>query len=233
VGKIIVVMPAFNAEKTLERTYRDIPNDIVSEIILGDDCSTDSTVEIANGLGIKVLRTKKNSGYGANQKMLYQEALRQNADVIVMVHPDWQYDATKIPQLIGPILKGEKDVMLGSRLAEGRGIFSDMPAYKYIANRFLTFIENKAFGSNLSECHTGFRAYSRKVLETVPFMKNSDDFVFDSEMLADIARFKFRIGEVPVPCRYFKEASSVGFKDGIVYGLKTLGVVIKYMLKRA
>jgi hypothetical protein len=161
--------------------------------------------------------------------MLYQEALRSNAEVIVMLHPDWQYDATKIPQLIDPILKGEKDVMLGSRLAEGRGVFCGMPVYKYIANRFLTFIENIAFGFNLSECHTGLRAYSRKVLEKVPYLKNSDDFVFDSQMLADVARFKFRIGEIPVPCRYFKEASSVGFKDGIVYGFKTLWVVLKFM----
>lgn len=225
-------MPAFNAEKTLKKTYQDIPKEKISEIILGDDCSVDRTVEIAKALGIKILKMQKNSGYGANQKMLYQEALKLRADVIVMLHPDWQYDATKIPQLVDPILKGKKDVMLGSRLAEKRGFFCGMPAYKYMANRFLTFIENKAFGFDLSECHTGLRAYSRKVLEKVPYLKNSDDFVFDSEMLADIARFKFRIGEIPVSCRYFKEASSVGIKDGIMYGLKTLGVVFKYVLER-
>jgi len=231
-AKVVVVMPAYNAEKTLEKTYQDIPKDKVDEIILGDDCSSDRTVEIAQSLGLRVLKTPRNLGYGGNQKMLYREALARKADVIVMLHPDWQYDATKIPELIEPILKGEKDVMMGSRILSGgkRGAYAGgMPLYKLISNRFLTWIENLVFKLNLSEYHSGFRAYSRKFLETIPFEKNSNDFVFDTEIWAEAAAYGFRVGEIPVPCRYFPEASEINFGRSVIYGLQTLWVCVKFL----
>lgn len=228
-AKVIVIMPAYNAEKTLEKTLRDIPRDLVSEIILGDDCSTDRTVEIANSLGIRVLKTPQNLGYGGNQKMLYKEALKIGADVIIMIHPDWQYDATKIPQLIDPIIKAEKDVMLGSRILSGAG---GMPFYKLVSNRFLTSVENLVFKLDLSEYHTGMRAFSRQVIETVPFELNSNDFVFDSEVLAEVSAFGFRAGEIPIPCRYFKEASEINAWRSLIYGLQTLLVCGKLLLHR-
>lgn len=227
--KVIVIMPAFNAEKTLEKTFKDIPKDKVSEIILGDDCSQDKTVEIAQSLGIMVMKTPQNLGYGGNQKMLYREALDRGAEIIVMIHPDWQYDATKIPELIEPIIQGEKDVMLGSRILSGAG---GMPLYKLISNRFLTWVENLVFKLNLSEYHTGMRAFSRKVLTTIPFEKNSDDFVFDSEVLAEVAACGFRAGEIPIPCRYFAEASEINFKRSTIYGLQTLFVCLKFLLQK-
>lgn len=232
-AKIIVVMPAYNAEKTLLKTYRDIPHPIVDEIILGDDCSSDRTVEVAKSLGIKTLITPKNLGYGGNQKMLYKEALNSGADVVVMLHPDWQYDATKIPAMVQPIVNGEKDVMMGSRVLGGGGatLAGGMPVWKYISNVFLTLCENLSFRLGLSEYHTGFRAFSRKVMETIAFDKNSNDFVFDTEVLAQVARAGFRVGEIPVPCRYFPEASSVNFVRSSVYGLQTLWVCVKYWLK--
>jgi len=228
-----VVMPAYNAEKTLEKTFNDIPKNSVSEIILGDDCSNDRTVEIAKKLGITVLITPENLGYGGNQKMLYREALKRGADVIVMVHPDWQYDATKIPDMTAPIIKGEKDVMMGSRVLGGGydTLAGGMPVWKYISNVFLTLCENLTFRLNLSEYHTGFRAYSKKVLETIPFEKNSNGFVFDTEVLAEMARVGFKVGEIAVPCRYFPEASSVNFLNSAVYGFKTLWVCMKFWLK--
>ncbi len=231
--KVFVVMPAYNAEKTLEKTYRDIPPGSVTEVILGDDCSKDRTVEVAKKLGIKVLVTPRNLGYGGNQKMLYRAALKEGADVIVMLHPDWQYDAAKIPEMIIPIIAGEKDVMMGSRVLGGSvdTLAGGMPVWKYISNVFLTLCENLTFRLGLSEYHTGFRAYSRKVLETIPFEKNSNDFVFDTEVLAEVARHRFRVGEVAVPCRYFPEASSVNFARSTVYGLQTLMVCFRYMLK--
>jgi len=232
--KVIVVMPAYNAEKTLKKTYDDIPHDIVDGIILGDDCSKDNTIKIAGSLGIKVLKTPANLGYGGNQKMLYKDALASGADVVVMLHPDWQYDATKIPQMIGPIVSGEEDIMLGSRvLSGGRGTLAGgMPIWKYISNVFLTLCENLTFGLGLSEYHTGFRAYSKKALESIPFEKNSNDFVFDTELLAQAARTNLRVGEIPVPCRYFPEASSVNFKRSAIYGLQTLWVCFKYLMKK-
>jgi glycosyltransferase involved in cell wall biosynthesis len=233
--KTIVIMPAYNAEKTLEKTYGDIPRDLVSEVILGDDCSRDNTIAIANRLGITVLRTPRNLGYGGNQKMLYRAALARGAEVVVMVHPDWQYDATKIPEMIEPILGGEKDVMLGSRILGGSGgtLAGGMPLYKFISNRFLTWVENLCLGLRLSEYHTGFRAYSRKVLETIPFERNSDDFVFDSEILAEVSAFGFRAGEIPIPCRYFPEASEINFLRSTRYGLQTLWVCLKLLLHRS
>ena len=226
-AKVIVIMPAYNAEKTLEKTFRDIPKDQVEEIILGDDCSRDRTVEIADALGIRVMRTPRNLGYGGNQKMLYREALARGAEVIIMLHPDWQYDATKIPEMIKPILEGSKDAMLGSRILSGAG---GMPFYKYISNRFLTGVENLILRRNLSEYHTGFRAFSRKLLETIPFEINSDDFVFDTEVLAETAAFNFRVGEIAVACRYFPEASEINWFRSTLYGLQTLWVCFKYFL---
>lgn len=227
-------MPAYNAEKTLKKTYQDIPKDRVDEIILGDDCSKDRTIEMARSLGMRVMKTPRNLGYGGNQKMLYREALARGADVIIMLHPDWQYDASKIPELIDPILRGEKDVMLGSRILGGRRgtLAGGMPLYKFISNRFLTWAENMTFKLDLSEYHTGFRAYSRRVLESIPYELNSDDFVFDSEVLAEVSAFGFRAGEIPIPCRYFPEASEINFWRSTVYGLQTLGVCLKLWLHK-
>ncbi|MBI5078652.1 glycosyltransferase family 2 protein [Candidatus Saganbacteria bacterium] len=234
VSKVIVVMPAYNAEKTLRKTFEDIPKERVAEIILGDDCSKDRTVEIALSLGIRVLKTPRNLGYGGNQKMLYREALARGAEVVVMVHPDWQYDATKIPEMAGPILSGQKDLMMGSRILGGqrKSLAGGMPFYKLISNRFLTLVENLTFRLRLSEYHTGFRAFSRKVLETIPFEKNSDDFVFDTEILAEAAAGGFRAGEIAVPCRYFPEASEINFRRSAVYGLQTLWVCLNYLLDK-
>ncbi|HVN66843.1 MAG TPA: glycosyltransferase family 2 protein [Candidatus Sulfotelmatobacter sp.] len=232
--KVVVIMPAYNAEKTLEKTVRDIPPGSVDEIIVGDDCSTDRTVAIARALGLLVMQTPRNLGYGGNQKMLYRAALEHGADVIVMVHPDWQYDATKIPDLVAPIVRGEKEVMMGSRVLGGKRqmLAGGMPLYKLAANKFLTWTENLVFGLNLSEYHTGFRAFSRHVLELVPFDRNSNDFVFDSEVLAEVAAAGFTAGEIAVPCRYFPEASEIDFWRSTVYGLSTLAVCLKYLLAK-
>jgi glycosyltransferase involved in cell wall biosynthesis len=228
--RIIVVMPAYNAAQTLEKTYNDLPQEIVDEIILVDDVSQDATVEIARRLGLKVVIHIQNTGYGGNQKTCYLEALKDGADIVVMLHPDYQYDSRLVPELIQPIREGKADLVLGSRVLGGGTLAGGMPIYKYISNRFLTLVENLAFRKRLSEYHTGLRAYSRRFLETVPFLLNSDRFVFDSEILAQAVAFHFEITEIPVPTRYFAEASSVGLKDGIVYGLETLGVVLKYVL---
>ncbi|MBA2718434.1 MAG: glycosyltransferase family 2 protein [Chloroflexi bacterium] len=227
-------MPAYNAAKTLERTYADIPHDIVGRIILVDDVSHDETVDVARQLGLDVIIHQQNLGYGGNQKTCYSAAIEQGADVIVMLHPDYQYDATRIPALIAPILRGEKHLMLGSRFL-GDPLAGGMPRWKYVANRFLTTVENVAFGLRLSEYHTGLRAYSRRLLETIPYELNSNDFVFDQELIAQVvaAGMGRRIGEIGVPTRYFEEASSVGFKRSVVYGTSTLRVVLRYLLHRA
>jgi glycosyltransferase involved in cell wall biosynthesis len=230
--KVIVVMPAYNAAQTLEKTYNDLPQDIVDGIILVDDVSQDETVEIARRLGLKVIIHIQNTGYGGNQKTCYLEALKDGADIVVMLHPDYQYDSTLVPELIHPIVAGESDLVLGSRVLGGGTLAGGMPVYKYLSNRFLTLVENLAFRKRLSEYHTGFRAYSRRFLETVPFLLNSDRFVFDSEILAQAVAFGFEITEIAVPTRYFEEASSVGLKDGIIYGLQTLAVVCRYLLNR-
>ena len=231
--KVVIVMPAYNAAKTLERTYADIPHDIVDSIILVDDVSHDETVEIARQLGLNVIIHQQNLGYGGNQKTCYEAALEQGADVIVMLHPDYQYDATRIPELIAPIIAGDKHLMLGSRFL-GDPLAGGMPRWKYISNRFLTTVENLAFGLHLSEYHTGLRAYSRRLLETIPYGLNSNDFVFDQELIAQVvaAGMGRRIGEIAVPTRYFEEASSVGFKRSVVYGTSTLRVVARYLLHR-
>jgi glycosyltransferase involved in cell wall biosynthesis len=231
-SKVIVVMPAYNAARTLERTYNDLPRDVVDHVILVDDVSRDETVEIAQRLGLKVIVHVQNRGYGGNQKTCYIEALRDGADLVVMLHPDYQYDSRLVPQLIAPIQTGEADLVLGSRLLGGGAMAGGMPRWKFISNRFLTIIENISLGQHLSECHTGFRAYSRRLLETIPFLLNSDDFVFDTEVIAQTVAFGFRVSEIPVPTRYFAEASSVNFRRSVVYGLSTLAVMARYLLDR-
>ena len=226
-------MPAYNAAKTLERTYADVPQEMVDKIILVDDVSRDETVDVARQLGLDVIVHRQNKGYGGNQKTCYDAALEAGAQVVVMLHPDYQYDATRIPALIEPILAGQRDLMLGSRFL-GNPLAGGMPKWKFVANRFLTILENLAFGLRLSEYHTGLRAYSRDLLETIPYRLNSDDFVFDQELIAQVvaAGMGDRIGEIGVPTRYFEEASSVGFKRSVVYGLSTLRVVARYLLHR-
>ncbi len=211
----------------------DIPHALVDQIILVDDVSADETVDIARQLGLHVIIHPQNRGYGGNQKTCYDAALAAGADIVVMLHPDYQYDATRIPALIAPIADGTHDLMLGSRFL-GDPLAGGMPRWKYISNRFLTTVENLAFDLHLSEYHTGLRAYSRQVLERIPYHANSDDFVFDQELIAQVvaAGMRLRIGEVAVPTRYFEEASSVGFRRSVVYGLSTLRVVGRYLLHR-
>jgi glycosyltransferase involved in cell wall biosynthesis len=232
--KVVVVMPARNAAKTLERTVSLIPRDVVDELVLVDDKSTDDTVTVARSLPeLHVIWHPHNAGYGANQKTCYLHALNQGADVVVMLHPDGQYEPALIPKLIQPILDGEADMVLGSRLAEpGKALEGGMPRWKYVANRVLTTIENAAFRTDLSELHTGYRAYSRDLLLTIPFLRNAQDFSFDSEVLAQAVHFGFRIAEVPTRTIYDDEASSVGFRAGVVYGLKTLKATAAYVLHR-
>lgn len=229
--KVVVVMPAYNAEKTLERTYRDIPKTIVNEVIVVDDDSRDKTVEIAKRLRLPVFVHPKNLGYGGNQKTCYQEALKRSADIIIMIHPDYQYDATLTEYLIQPILERRQDIMLGSRIrTRQEALAGGMPLYKYLSNRFLTLCENIVLGLNLSEYHTGFRAYSRKVLEALPFSCFSDDFIFDQEVLIAAHRAGFKIGEIAVPVRYFPEASSINFLRSAKYGMMTLITLFLYIL---
>lgn len=231
--KIIVVMPAYNAEKTLHKTVLDIPPGTVDEIILVDDCSKDNTVNIAKKLGLKTIVHDKNMGYGANQKTCYLEALKDGADIVVMIHPDYQYDPKLIPYMTGLIRDNCCDVLLGNRIRTRKeALAGGMPLYKYISNRLLTVLENMLLGQNLGEFHSGFRAYSRKVLETVPWIINSNDFVFDQEMLIQCACFGFRIGDIPVPAKYFSEASSIGFARSVKYGLLSLFTLIKYFLHK-
>jgi glycosyltransferase involved in cell wall biosynthesis len=232
--RVVIVMPAYNAAKTLERTYADIPLDLVERIILVDDVSADATVDVARKLGLDVVIHQQNLGYGGNQKTCYDVALMLGAEVVVMLHPDYQYDATRIPDLVEPILAGRADLMLGSRFL-GDPLAGGMPRWKFVSNRFLTTVENVAFGLDLSEYHTGLRAYSRRLLEAIPYRLNSNDFVFDQELIAQVvaAGMRSRIGEIAVPTRYFDEASSVGLRRSIVYGLSTLRVVARYVLHRA
>ena len=228
-------MPAWNASRTLERTVELIPREWVDEVILVDDKSSDDTVEVARRVpNLHVIWHPHNVGYGGNQKTCYLEALQRGADVVVMLHPDGQYPPTLIPDLVKPILDGEADFVLGSRLAEpGAAIEGGMPRWKWVANRFLTGIENWVLGTHLSEMHTGYRAYSRKLLLDVPFLRNALDFSFDSEMLFQSVHFGFRLKEVPARSRYFEDASSVDLRQGIVYGLKTLGALARLQLHRS
>lgn len=231
--KIIVVMPAYNAERTLEKTYKDIPKDVVSEVLVVDDDSHDKTVEIAYKLNLPVYVHKKNLGYGGNQKTCYAQALKRGADIIVMIHPDYQYDAKLTGYLVQPIVDGYSDIMLGSRIRSRKeSLAGGMPLYKYISNRFLTLCENIVLGLNLSEYHTGFRAYSRKVLEKLSLSSFSNDFIFDQEILIDAYQKKFRIGEIAVPVRYFKEASSINFWRSTKYGLYILILLFKFVINK-
>jgi glycosyltransferase involved in cell wall biosynthesis len=228
--KVIIVMPAYNAAETLERTYRDIPAGTYDEIILVDDNSKDNTAEISRSLGIHTIVHTDNRGYGGNQKTCYTEALKRGADIVIMIHPDYQYDSRLVPYILGFLEIGICDIILGSRVRTRKeALDCGMPAYKYIFNRFLTTIENLVLGQNVSDFHTGYRAYTRAVLETIPFLKNSDGFVFDTEFLVQSVYFGFRIGSVPVPVRYFSEASSIDFSNSVVYGTKTLGALVKFV----
>jgi glycosyltransferase involved in cell wall biosynthesis len=232
-AKVIVVMPARNAAKTLEATVDGIPKAWVDEIILVDDSSTDETVELARKLPLHVVWHPHNVGYGGNQKTCYLEALQRNADVVVMLHPDGQYEPSIIGQLVEPIAAGEADVVLGSRfLIPGGAIAGGMPRWKWAANRVLTTLENQLMGTDLSELHTGYRAFSREVLLSVPFLRNSLDFAFDSELLMQASYFGFRFHEVPCQTKYFDEASSVSLRQGIVYGVKTLWAGTRLVLHR-
>lgn len=231
-SKIIVVLPAYNAARTLEKTYLDIPREKVSKIILVDDVSQDQTVEVARSLGLSVVIHIQNRGYGGNQKTCYLEALKEGADVVVMLHPDHQYDSRLIPEMVAPILSGKSDMVMGSRILNGRALEGGMPLWKFIANRVLTTAENVIYGIRLTDCHSGFRAYSRRFLCTVPFLLNSDDFVFDSQMIAQAVHLGFTISEIPVQARYFPEASSVNFKVSTIYGLKTAAVMLQFLLQR-
>jgi glycosyltransferase involved in cell wall biosynthesis len=231
--RIIIVLPAYNAAKTLEKTYADIPKDVVSGIILVDDVSQDQTVEVARALGLSVVIHVQNRGYGGNQKTCYLEALKAGADIVVMLHPDHQYDSRLIPELIQPIAEGKADMVIGSRIMNGKALEGGMPWWKFVSNRLLTILENVAYRQQLTDGHSGFRAYSRRFLTTVPFLLNSDDFVFDSQIIAQAVRFGFQIDEIPVQARYFPEASSVNFRVSTIYGVKTLGVVLALLCYRA
>lgn len=232
-SRVMVVMPAYNAEATLEKTVADIPADIVDEILLVDDCSKDNTVEVAKSLGLTVIAHETNKGYGGNQKTCYQYALERGAEYVVMIHPDYQYDARVIPAALNLLELGICDVILGSRIRSRIEVLDGgMPVYKYIANRCLTFLENVALGQNLGDFHSGFRAYRTEVLKTIPYENNSDDFVFDSQFLAQSVYFDFKLGDIPVPVRYFEEASSINFSRSTRYGLLTLWTLVQFKWAR-
>jgi glycosyltransferase involved in cell wall biosynthesis len=232
-SKVVVVMPAYNAAKTLHMTYADLPRDMVDLVILVDDGSSDETTRIARELGLELFVHDRNYGYGANQKTCYREALRAGADIIVMVHPDYQYDPTLLPQIIKPIQIGMADVVLGSRLMGAHPLKQGMPWWKYISNRFLTMAENLVFGLKLSEYHTGYRAFDREALESVNLAMNSDKFIFDQEIMAQLVDIGMRITEVPVPTRYFKQASSASFIQSSIYGISILWLLVRYLLHRS
>jgi glycosyltransferase involved in cell wall biosynthesis len=230
--KIIVVMPAYNAAKTLAKTVAEIPRDIVDQILLVDDASSDETVALANDLGLTVFQHDRNFGYGRNQKTCYREALRLGADIVVMVHPDYQYSPNLIVPMAGMIAYGEYDAVIGSRILGKGALEGGMPVYKYIANRFLTLAQNFLLNYKLSEYHTGFRAFKREVLESLPLEENSDDFVFDNEMLAQTVYFGYNMGEISCPTRYFSEASSINFSRSVKYGFGVLATSMKFRLRK-
>jgi len=231
--KVIAVMPAYNAAATLERTIADIPEGSVDEIILVDDCSSDNTVALAQSLGLTVIPHEKNTGYGGNQKTCYTRALELGADIVVMIHPDYQYDSRVIPVAAELIRLNNCDIILGSRIrTRAEALAGGMPVWKYIANRFLTMFENISLGQNLGDFHSGFRAYRREVLETISWRNNSDDFVFDTQFLAQSVDAGFRLADIPVPVRYFEEASSINFRRSSQYGLLTLWVMLLFWLNR-
>jgi glycosyltransferase involved in cell wall biosynthesis len=231
--KIIVVMPAYNAFKTLVMTYEEIPMEIVDEVILVDDASRDDTAVKARELGIHTVMHPENLGYGGNQKTCYREALSKGADVVVMLHPDYQYSPRLITAMASMVVSGHYDIVLGSRILGGQALKGGMPLYKYIANRFLTLVENLVLGVKLSEYHTGFRAFSREVLESLPLQENSNDFVFDNEILAQAVYFGFRIGEISCPTKYFADASSINFRRSVTYGFGVLSTSLKFLLMKS
>jgi glycosyltransferase involved in cell wall biosynthesis len=230
--RVIVVMPAFNAARTLERTYHDLPLDIIDDVLLVDDGSADTTAEVSRSLGLTTLRHEKNMGYGKNQKTCYREALKRGADIVVMVHPDYQYSPKLVMPLAGMIAFGEYDAVIASRILGNGALEGGMPLYKYVANRFLTAFQNLLIGQKLSEYHTGYRAFSREVLEALPLEENTNDFLFDNEMLAQIVFFKYRIGEISCPTRYFDEASSINFARSVRYGFGVLAISIQFRLQK-
>jgi glycosyltransferase involved in cell wall biosynthesis len=231
--KLVVVLPAYNAELTLTSTFNEIPMDIVDEVVLVDDASSDKTRELADKLGIHhVIRHEQNKGYGGNQKTCYKKALELNADIVIMLHPDYQYTPKLIPAMATMIAEGLYDMVLGSRILGKGALKGGMPVYKYIANRFLTFIQNILISEKLSEYHTGYRAYSKEILETVSFEENSDDFVFDNEFISQTVYAGFKIGEVSCPTKYFDEASSINFSRSVKYGLGVLRVSTQHFFAR-
>ena len=231
--RVVIVMPAYNAEKTLEETFRAIPDGYFDEIVVVDDHSRDDTTRLARRLNLKAIRHPHNVGYGGNQKTCYMEALRDGAEIVVMLHPDGQYDPRIVPDMVKPIQEGQADMVLGSRmLTPGGAKAGGMPLWKRVANRFLTTLENLAMGQRFTECHTGYRAYSRRFLETVPFLRNSNGFVFDTEVIFQAVHFGLPVAEVPISTRYFTDMSSVGFRAGVVYGLGTLYTALRYRLNR-
>jgi glycosyltransferase involved in cell wall biosynthesis len=231
--RIVVVMPAFHAGRTLEATWRDLPRDIVDGVVVVDDASDDDTVAVARGLGLEVILHPRNMGYGANQKTCYREALARGADIVVMVHPDYQYDPRLVTAMAGMIASGVYDLVLGSRILGGGAVKGGMPGWRYVANRVLTLFENLLLGAKLSEYHSGFRAYRRELLEALPWPGNSDDFVFDNQLLAQAIVGGYRIGEISVPTRYFPEASSIDFPRSVRYGLGVVGTTLLAFLARA
>jgi glycosyltransferase involved in cell wall biosynthesis len=230
--KVVVVMPAYNAEKTVRKTYDEIPFEIVDEVVLVDDASRDRTSEIAREMGIHTIAHTENLGYGGNQKSCYRAALGLGADIVIMVHPDYQYTPRLIPAMASMIAYGEFDAVLGSRILGIGALQGGMPYYKYIANRFLTLFENLLLGHKLSEYHTGYRAFSREILERLPLEANSNDFVFDNQMLAQIIWFGYRIGELTCPTKYFEDASSINFRRSVIYGLGVLKTALQFRLNK-
>ena len=231
--KVIVVMPAYNAEKTLEVTLGDLPAGSYHEVLIGDDCSKDGTVALAERLGLAVMVTPQNLGYGGNQKMLYREALARGADIVVMLHPDYQYDPKLVPHYVGFLREGVCDVILGNRIRSRReALKGGMPAWKYLSNRLLTIMLNLVYGTNLGEFHSGFRAYRREVLEKVDFEANSDAFGFDAQFLAQAIRHGFVVADGPMPVKYFKEASSIAFIPSVRYGLINLKAAAMFTLSK-
>jgi glycosyltransferase involved in cell wall biosynthesis len=230
--RVMVVMPAYNAERTLERTFNELPHDQIAEVILVDDGSRDATIQVAKRLGIRVFKHRRNYGYGANQKTCYTEAMRSGATIVVMVHPDYQYDPTLVPEMVAPIVNGRADVVFGSRMKGTSALKQGMPWWKYVSNKALTWLENRVFGLDLSEYHTGYRAYRRSALERVNYFANSDGFIFDQQIVAQFVEAKQRIAEIAVPVRYFPEASSCSFRSSVRYGLGILGLVARFAIRR-
>jgi glycosyltransferase involved in cell wall biosynthesis len=230
--RICVVMPAYNAERTLRQTVAEIDRKLVDDVVLVDDASSDRTVEVAHELGLHYLVHPKNRGYGGNQKTCYREALSRGADIVVMLHPDYQYSPKLLPAMAGMVASGHFDVVLGSRILGVGALAGGMPRWKYVANRFLTLTENLLVGYKLAEYHTGYRAFSRRLLEALPLEENSDDFVFDNQMLAQAIWYGFEIGELTCPARYFTDASSINFRRSVKYGFGVLGTGLEFRLSR-